>query len=115
MPAIGELNRRVLFRRRTDYATSDMGLDAEYSDQRYLWARIRQVGGETYQGSVQTGNVITHRITIRYRDDITADFEIVHKKRVYRVKKITELAEGGRFLMIEAEELGATYGNPSEY
>jgi head-tail adaptor len=115
MVAIGELNKRVTFRRRTDLPNDDMAITPFYSDEFTRWARLRQVGGAQYQGSVQIGSVITHRITVRFLLGLTVDHEAfisLHDgtERVFRIKKITELAEGGRFLQLDVEELGITYG-----
>lgn len=115
MVAIGELNKRVTFRRRTDLPNDEMAITPDYSEEFTRWAKLRQVGGAQYQGSVQIGSVVTHRITLRFLSGLTVDHEAFIRvpnsaERVFRIKKITELAEGGRFLQLEVEELGITYG-----
>ncbi|WP_311230667.1 head-tail connector protein [Escherichia coli] len=57
-------------------------------------------------GWPQTGDAITHYITIRYRRGITADYEVVCGDSVYRVKRQRDLNGARRFLLLECTELG---------
>lgn len=115
MVAIGELDKRLTFRQRTDTPNDDMAITPAYSGEFTCWAKIRQVSGGQYQGSVQIGSAVTHRIIIRQRRGLTVDYEAFFEPpylppRTFRIKKITELAEGGRFLQLDVEELGITNG-----
>jgi len=107
LPDPGELDKRLLLRQRTDQPSSDYGVAPEYQNMRTVWAKVRQVGATTLHESVQTDDKITHYITIRYRRDITSDFEVVLAGIVYRIKRGRDLNSAGRYLLLECEELGA--------
>ncbi|MFO3723952.1 head-tail adaptor protein [Pseudomonas sp. HLMP] len=109
-PASGELNRRVRLRLRRDLPQGDgVGLDSEYEGEFDCWAKIQPVGSAVYSGSVQSGAVVTHRVTLRFRPGITESHEVVAKYRgneiVYRVRRSSDLSNR-RFLVLEVEELG---------
>ncbi|TDV60129.1 head-tail adaptor protein [Pseudomonas sp. LP_7_YM] len=105
-PGTGELNRRIMLRRRGDLPAADGGLSSLFSDERKRWARIEPVGTAIYSGSVQADNKITHRITLRYLGVVPTDFEVLHTDVVYRVKRATDLNGRHRFTVLEVEELG---------
>lgn len=106
-PGAGELNRRVLIRRRTDLPAPDMGLDSVFSDERPRWAKIEPVGTAVYSNGLQTDNKLTHRITLRLVQGVSDAHEVVHGSTVYRVKRSADLNGTHRFTQLEVEELGA--------
>lgn len=105
-PGAGALNSRVILRRRADLPATDGGLQSQFSDEKWRWARIDPVGTAIYSGSVQVDNKITHRITLRYLGMLPIDFEVVHNTVVYRVKRAADVNGRRRFTMLEVEELG---------
>ncbi|WJV61359.1 phage head closure protein [Pectobacteriaceae bacterium C52] len=106
MPEPGELDRRVLIRQRIDVPAADFGTEKTFQGEQPVWAKIRQVGSATYRDSVQTGDIITHYVFIRYRSGITSDFEVVHGDIVYRISRIRDLNSAHRYLMFECCDLG---------
>ncbi|ELY2552996.1 phage head closure protein [Cronobacter sakazakii] len=107
LPDPGELNKRVQLRQRIDQAAADYGVEPTYQDEKWVWAKVRQVGATTYHESVQADNTITHYITIRFRKGITSDYEVVSGGTVLRVKRLRDLNSAVRYLLLECEELGA--------
>lgn len=105
-PNAGELNRRVVLRRRSDLPDADGGLSSLFSDKKNRWARITPVGTAIYHGSTQAEDKITHRVVMRYLGVIPIDFEVVHRDVVYRVKRAAPMNGGRRFTLLEVEELG---------
>lgn len=127
-PTIGELNRRVAVRRRTDTPAVDMGLDSSFSVLRGVWARIEPVGTATYTDGVQTDVKITHRISIRLLKGITDAHEIVHVRAIaggvyevvpdtplYRVKRSADMNDSRRFTLLEVEELSPSQSGAGIY
>lgn len=106
LPDPGELDKRVLIRRRTDVPAGDFGVMPEYPEQFHTWAKMAQPGAAAYQGSVQTEATVTHYFTIRFRRGMTADHEVLHDGQVYRVRRVRDLNSKRRFLLLECEELG---------
>lgn len=104
-PTVGELNQRVEFRRRTDMPVDTAWLKPEFSGGFKTWAKLRPVGDTVRIDTAQIDNAITHKITIRYREGIDTDFEILHDGMLYRVKGAEKLNGQKRFLQISCEEL----------
>ncbi len=50
------------------------------------------------------GAAITHRVTIRWRDDIAAGMRIRHRGRRLAIETVADPDERRRFLLIEAKE-----------
>ncbi|MCU6668697.1 phage head closure protein [Enterobacteriaceae bacterium H4N4] len=116
LPDPGELDKRILLRKRVDEPTADFGTEPEYPVSFRAWAKVIQTSATTYQETAQTDNVITHYITIRWRRGITSDFEVVEGDEVYRVKRARDLNGERRYLLLECTELGfqpATTGGNS--
>ncbi|VVG70939.1 hypothetical protein PAP18089_01911 [Pandoraea apista] len=105
LPRIGELNRYVDLRRRSDAPVDDIDGESLYDDQRKRWAKIEPVGTAIYSGSAQIGAAITHRIWLRYLDGITDAYEVAFRKSVYRVRRVTDANDARRFTLLEVEEL----------
>lgn len=105
-PGAGELNRRILVRRRADLPSADMGIESHFIEQRYRWAKIVPVGTAVYTGSVQTDARVTHWVILRYVGELTTDYEVLRGEVVYRVKRCTAMNGEHRFSVLEVEELG---------
>lgn len=106
LPDPGELNKRVLIRLRVDMPADNFGVEPQYPVTFRTWAKVIQTSATTRQETAQTGDAITHYITIRYRRGITADYEVVCGDSVYRVKRQRDLNGARRFLLLECTELG---------
>lgn len=106
LPDPGELDKRVLVRKRVDVPAADFGTEPEYPVSFRAWAKVVQTSATTYQETAQTDNVITHYITIRWRSGVTTDFEVVLNDLVYRIKRVRDLNSKRRYLLLECTELG---------
>ena len=106
LPDPGELDKRVLFRKRVDVPAADLGTRPDYPVSFPVWAKVVQTSATTYQETAQTDNAITHYITVRWRRGITSDFEVVQGDQVYRVKRARDLNSKRRYLLLECTELG---------
>ncbi|GDM84032.1 TPA: phage head closure protein [Escherichia coli] len=84
----------------------NFGVEPQYPVTFRTWAKVIQTSATTWQETAQTGDAITHYITIRYRRGITADYEVVCDDSVYRVKRQRDLNGARRFLLLECTELG---------
>lgn len=116
LPTAGELNRRIEIRRWEDYPVGDVELGSRYSESWLCWAKIVPVGSLIYQGSVQTGQTVTHRIVIRRVEGITDPVSLSRQHVIdceglrYIVRRVTDLEGKKLFTQIEAEETGAIDG-----
>lgn len=116
LPDPGELDKRVLLRKRVDVPAADLGTRPDYPVSYPVWAKVVETSATTYQETAQTDNAITHYITVRWRRGITSDFEVVQGEQVYRVRRARDLNSKRRYLLLECTELGtesATTGGNS--
>ncbi|CAM6712106.1 phage head closure protein [Leclercia adecarboxylata] len=107
LPDPGELDKRVLLRKRVDVPAADLGTRPDYPESYPVWAKVVQTSATTYQETAQTDNAITHYITVRWRRGITSDFEVVQGEQVYRVRRGRDLNGKRRYLLLECTDLGA--------
>ncbi|QGP84380.1 phage head closure protein [Leclercia adecarboxylata] len=107
LPDPGEMDKRVLLRKRVDVPAADLGTRPDYPESYPVWAKVVQTSATTYQETAQTDNAITHYITVRWRRGITSDFEVVQGEQVYRVRRGRDLNGKRRYLLLECTDLGA--------
>jgi SPP1 family predicted phage head-tail adaptor len=101
----GQLRHLVRVSLRQDVPDAFTGLDAQQLAPLDVWAGIFPVSGTTWIGSQQINSQITHRIVIRYRPGLTADHEVTHGGRCFRIRRVSDLEERGRWTIMECEEL----------
>ncbi|KAA5937601.1 phage head closure protein [Pantoea sp. Bo_2] len=106
-PDPGELNKRVAYRKRISVPGDSGTLVSKDLSTFETWTKVRQTGAATYQGTVQTDTTVTHYLTIRYRTDISSEWEAVVSGEVMRIRRIRDLNSAGRFLLLECESKGA--------
>lgn len=109
-PSIGELDRQVRLRVRSDTAKTDgPGIESAYTYTPKCWAKVQQVGNAIYSGSVQANVTVTHRVILRFRKGITDAHEVVETfegvETIYRVRRVGDFG-GRRWSVLEVEELG---------
>lgn len=105
-PHIGELDKRMLLRRRNDFPVPDGGLGVSYPSQFSVWAKLTPVGGAIYYETAQTDDAVTHRAIIRLRSGVTAEYGAVVGGIAYRVRRVAELGRSRRWLVLDLVELG---------
>ncbi|MEM8853316.1 MAG: phage head closure protein [Pseudomonadota bacterium] len=103
-PSIGELRRRLVIEAASDVADGGGGYARTWSALATVFGRIEP---RRRRESVDDGRVVglvTHRITIRWRDDVTGDHRFVADGTVYRVLAVEAHDERRRFLSCLCEE-----------
>lgn len=121
---IGRLRQRVTIQNRVD---SETGLYSGLSTRTdkvkipTVWAKVEQISGMMQVDSRNAGSVYSHRITIRFRDDITKDrHEVLYTDRIgtyrYLIQTVQVVGdERDRFMVLECQqkELVPVLDNPS--
>lgn len=113
-PPAGRLSSRIQLA--TNYREvpnlDDVGTTFAWDRIAEVWGNITPIGTQAWISGVQIGEEITHRITIRWRDDIDQLTKIVRETRrpndsirreVYQVKRVGELNGEKRFVVIEVK------------
>lgn len=105
LPTIGELSRRVTLLLRRDIPNTNSGVENLYLPIAVLWAKIEPVGSAIYQGGIQVGNQITHRITIRHAPDIDCNHVFDWNGQRFAVKRSIDINGEGLFSAFDVEEI----------
>ena len=69
-----------------------------------LWAAVEPVKAERLAGGDRLSARITHRVTIRWRGEVTAGMRIRHRGRLLAIESVVDPDERRRYLSIEARE-----------
>lgn len=80
------------------------GFTETWQDGADLWASIEPLKGYEKFQAQQMQVPVSHRITMRYRTDVTAASRLKHDGRVFWVKEVINRNEDNRFLIIKAIE-----------
>jgi SPP1 family predicted phage head-tail adaptor len=81
------------------------GVVRSYSTVATLWAEVTPVLAARALEAERAGARITHRIGIRFSDDITTRHRLREGERIFRIVSLRDRDGRKRFLTIEAEEL----------
>lgn len=70
-------------------------------------ARVEPLQGDELLQAQQTGMRRPHRITMRYRNDVTGATTLLYDGRTFDIKGIADPEEKHRELIIQADEVNA--------
>lgn len=69
-----------------------------------IWAEIRPLRTVEHTDALQNNVIPQHRITVRFRDDITTKMRIIFETRVFYIRSITNVNENKEILELLCEE-----------
>jgi SPP1 family predicted phage head-tail adaptor len=103
-PRIGALRRRLIIEAATRTETDAGGAFETWNEVATIWAELApQVGDESFRAETIAARV-THRIHIRYRDDLTPAHRFRLGTRIFEIVAIIDVDERRRFLRCQCEE-----------
>ncbi len=75
-----------------------------WNDVVQLWAEVISVGGRErfFSGKIQSEG--THRVLLRYRNDITTQHRLVFESRIFNIRAIMNMREMDDVLELMVEE-----------
>ncbi len=73
-----------------------------------VWGRIESLRGRERMHAMQLEDRVTHRVRIRYRDDVTAQQRLVIGSRVFNIRAVIDRDGRRRWLELLCEEGVAT-------
>lgn len=105
------INDRILLRVGAESANAAFGLDESVDTGKALWAKVEPVHSLVIRAGMQTGEVPTHLVFIRYSvgtkpEDITAEHVIDYQGRRYRCMDAIDFEGKRRFTRISVKDLG---------
>jgi SPP1 family predicted phage head-tail adaptor len=98
----GQLNRRLVLETLVETADGAGGVARSYEVVTTLWASLTPRTANDNVAADALGASISHRIVIRYRDDLTLRHRFRDGARIFHLVAIRE--RDRRFLDIDAEE-----------
>lgn len=102
----GKLNRRIAIQGVTSTSDSTTGQVTDaWVTSTTIWAHIDPLNALEVASAGQTEEHITHRVTIRYRADISPQMRFLYGTRVFNVHRILDPDEAHRELICECEEV----------
>lgn len=106
MPSIGEMRHRVTIEQKTRGASDGAGgnVSEAWSTFWECWAKLDPKVGREIIAADQVVHRLSHVVTIRHRDGITAAMRVTYQGRRLAILSVRELMENGRFLELSCEE-----------
>jgi SPP1 family predicted phage head-tail adaptor len=100
----GWLRHRVRVEQQIDAADGAGGDTVTWSNFADLWARIEPVTAKEEAVAGHMAGVLTHAITLRWRDDITGTMRVTWHGRAFRILAVYDPNETQRYLVAETAE-----------
>jgi SPP1 family predicted phage head-tail adaptor len=99
----GWLRHRVVIEAPEETADGAGGATVTWMPLAAVWAAIEPVSaGERITAGRLTG-IVTHRVTMRFRDDVTGGMRVIHRGRAYRILVASDPDERRRYLVARTE------------
>lgn len=102
---IGALRQRVQIERSIITDDGAGGGVRSWQPLAAVWARIEPVTMARSNADGQTAQIITHRIIMRWRNDVDAACRITLNARTFQIHAIADADERRRFLIAQVEEI----------
>jgi SPP1 family predicted phage head-tail adaptor len=101
----GLLRSRLTLEAPVEAADGAGGVVRSYDAVATLWAEVTPVSASRALEAARLGARVTHRIVIRFSDDITTTHRLREENRVFRIVSLRDRDGRKRFLVIEADEI----------
>ncbi|KQS96488.1 MULTISPECIES: phage head closure protein [unclassified Rhizobium] len=102
----GQFSARLDLEMRSDTGDGQGGVVTAYAVTGSVWARIEPVAVEVGEVADEAGFAVTHRIWIRFRNDIGAGMRFRKGGRVFVIRAFSDPDETRRYLVCRCTEEG---------
>jgi len=100
----GRLSARLELETSADVPDGQGGLLESWTALAELWGRIEPLRSKAGEVADAATAPITHRVTIRYRDDVRHAMRFVHRGRILVIRSLRDPDETRRYLICDCEE-----------
>lgn len=100
----GLLNRRLVLEAPVETPDESGGVIRDYEAVATLWASVTPLAAHERGEADRQGANVTHRIVLRFRNDLTTRHRLRAGERLFRIVALRDQDGAARFLEIEAEE-----------
>lgn len=106
MVDIGKLNKRITFQK-CRVLEDEMGQDkTAWEDFKTVWATVKPYKSSEFNFMKKLKPEVSHRIYVRFRNDITADMRIRYHGRIFTIEgPPLDIDERHELLEIQCEEV----------
>lgn len=104
---IADLKHRITFQQLTNTPDGQGGFTeawANIASVPEVWAKVEPVSASERFFSQQIQPLVTHKVTIRWRNDLNASMRISHEGRIFQIHGIRSLDEERFWTLIDAQE-----------
>lgn len=84
----GELNRRIALQSVTRTADEGGGATSAWATFATVWAKVEPLDGRERYEAQQVESAVNHRVTIRYRADVTARHRVLYGSRALAIRAV---------------------------
>ncbi len=89
----GAINRRVTIQAVTDTTDAGGGRAQTWAMLATVWARVEPLSGDERARAEQVAADLSHRVTVRYRDDVTPRHRLLYGSRVLKILAVRDADE----------------------
>lgn len=100
----GRLRARLVLEASADLPDEQGGLLEGWTPVATLWGRVEPLRSKASEVADAATAPITHRVTIRYRDDVLHAMRFVHRGRNLLIRTARDPDETRRYLVCDCEE-----------
>lgn len=104
-PPLGARRRRFVLERPVEQPDGFGGVLRRYVSGPILWGAIAPLGSVERVRGGRADTLVTHRITLRRRADLTPSMRLSAGPRRFAIRTVADSDERGRDLVCEVEEL----------
>jgi SPP1 family predicted phage head-tail adaptor len=102
----GELRTELVLERCETAQDSSGGLTETWVEETAVMARLEPVVATSIFGADQTLESVTHRVTVRQRENIASGMRFTKGQRTFTIVTVHDPDERGRYLVCRVRELG---------
>lgn len=100
------LRVRITLQSPSDLPDEGGGVIRGWEDVDTVWAEILPISGGEMLRQLQLQSVVTHRVTIRYRDGVSTAMRVAMGARTFAIRAVINPSERNEVLELLAEENG---------
>ena len=102
---IGAMRHRITFQQPVKMPDGYKGHTVSWQDVATVWAQVEPLSGREYFYAHQIKNEVSHRVRMRYREDITVEMRVkLSEDRHLAIESVIDLQERRQFLEILCRE-----------
>lgn len=102
----GRLRRELVLETSQRTADGLGGFVEAWTEIATLYGQIEPVAAREFFGADQTLETVTHRITVRWRDDVLSGMRFARAGRRFDILTVHDPDESGRYLVCRVKEIG---------